>query len=486
MNSTPAAEERNAKPKQNIPTFAQASEAPKRRRIPAFWIVVTLVVILVGCIWYVNNLHNAATAAGRGANGRHHFGFGDSGMALPVVATAARHGELHVYLNGLGTVTPFANVTVRTQISGVLMSVNFNEGQIVKKGDLLATIDSRPYEVALEQANGQIAQAKAQLTSAKADLDRYQTLAKQDSIAQQQVDAQVALVSQYEGLVETDQAAIDNAKLNIAYCHITAPVGGRVGLRQVDAGNYVTSGDANGIVVLTQIQPITVIFTLPEDNVPGVTARLHSGESIAVDAYDRTQTTKLASGTLGTIDNQVDTTTGTFKLRAVFANADESLFPNQFVNVHMLLDTEHDDIVIPTSAVERGQQGTFAYVVTPDNTATARPITLGNVEGETVSVLSGLKAGELVVSDGADKLKEGSPVIVQKAADAAPTTPEAAAAAAAGGAAGQHHHRRQGPGGPDGAGAGANGGWQHKSGGQGGQSGASGSADADANKQPAK
>jgi membrane fusion protein, multidrug efflux system len=277
-------------------------------------------------------------------------------------------------------------------------------------------IDPRPYEVAMQQAHGQLVQAQAQLKESQIDLSRYATLLQQDSIASQQVDAQHALVSQYEGQVEADQAALNTAKLNLTYCHVVAPVTGRVGLRQVDPGNYVTPGDASGLVVLTQVRPITVIFTLSEDSVPDVAARIHSGATIPVDAYDRTQARKLASGTLDAIDNQVDPTTGTFKLRAVFANADESLFPSQFVNIRMLLNVQKGAIVIPTSAVEHGQMGTFVYVVKPDSTVASRAVTLGASEGERVAVNSGLAVGERVVSDGADKLREGMKVLVQAGA----------------------------------------------------------------------
>jgi multidrug efflux system membrane fusion protein len=282
--------------------------------------------------------------------------------------------------------------------------------------------------VALEQAQGQLLQAQAQLAEAQADLSRYVTLSGQDSISRQQVDAQRALVAQDEGLAKTDQAAVDNANLNLAYCHVTAPVAGRVGLRQVDPGNYVTPGDANGLVVLAQVQPISVIFTLPEDNIPRIAARMHSGAEIPVLVFDRTQTNQLASGTLATIDNEVDTTTGTIKLRAVFPNDDESLFANQFVNVRMLLDVDQDATVIPTSAVELGQQGSYVYVVTSNNTVAAQNVTLGPAEGERVAVLSGLDLGDRVVVDGADKLKDGQAVIVQD-----PT---------AQGGAGAHHKRR--------------------------------------------
>jgi multidrug efflux system membrane fusion protein len=287
-------------------------------------------------------------------------------------------------------------------------------------------IDPRPYQVALEQAQGQLLQAQAQLEQAQSELERFEMLAKQDSIAKQQLDTQRALVKQFEGLVKTDQAAIDNAQLNLDYCHVNAPITGRVGLRQVDVGNYVTPGDSNGIVVLTQVKPISVMFPLPEDHMRKVSERMRSGATLTVDAYDRMMSQKVASGTLAAIDNQADTATGTFRLRALFSNDDDSLFPNQFVNVRMLLDVVRDATVIPTSAIERGQDNTFVYVVSDDNIATVRPVTLGTSEGERVQVTSGLAVGERVVTEGADRLRDGAHVLVQQpgqtAAAATPAT----------------------------------------------------------------
>jgi len=396
---------------------------PKSRFRP-FYVVPILVIALVGGLWWFNreqdvpSFSNAMGKGGRksGDGGR----FGRIGN-MPVVVMKAHTGDINIFLNGLGAVTPITTVTVRSQINGILMEVNFKEGQQVKKGDLLALIDPRPYQVALEQAEGNLMQAQAQLTEAKLDLERYKQLSTQDSISGQQVDTQSALVHQDEGLVKVDQAAIDNAKLNLAYCHVTAPVDGRVGLRLVDQGNYVTSSDANGLVVLTQLRPITTVFTLPEDNVPDVAKQMKLGKPIQVDAFDRTVTTKLASGTLATMDNVVDPTTGTIKLKANFANDDDALFPSQFVNVRMLLTTLHDVLIIPTSAIERGEQGTFVYLVQPDSTVTARTVQLGATEGEKVRVLGGLQPGDQVVIDGADRLKEGTAVEVQTAAEADPT-----------------------------------------------------------------
>jgi multidrug efflux system membrane fusion protein len=361
----------------------------------------------------VNHKESDASSGGERRGGRRSF-FG-SNAAVPVVVQTAQKGEIDISLNGLGTVTPLANVTVRTRISGQLTEIHFQEGQRVNEGDLLAVIDPRPYQVALEQAEGQLIQAQAQLKQAQSQLARYETLSKQDSIAAQQVDTARALVNQYEGLVVSDQAAIDNTKLNLTYCHVTAPITGRVGLRPVDVGNYVTQNDANGLVTLTEMKPISVIFTLPEDEYSRVASRLHAGASIPIDAFDSTQTQKLATGTLTAIDNQADTSTGTFRLRATFPNEDELLFPNEFVNVRMLLDVERDVIVIPSSAIEQGQLGTYVYVIGPDDKAQARPVTLGPTQGERLAVASGLAVGDRVVIDGADRLKEGGLVTVQQA-----------------------------------------------------------------------
>jgi multidrug efflux system membrane fusion protein len=385
----------------------QPAKASHHRTV--VWSVVVLFALGLSYIAYRSRVDSAGI---QGAGGRGRGGFGMSGP-MPVVARAASKADVNVVLKALGTVTPLATVTIRTQIPGYLYQVNFTEGQMVKKGDVLAVIDPRPYEAALSQAQGQLLQAQAQLREAQLDLERYTTLVTQDSISKQQVDVQRALVQQYEGLTKTDQAAVDNATLNLAYCHVTAPCDGRVGLRLVDQGNYVTPGDSTGLVLLTQLKPISVIFPAAEDNIPAVLKRLRDGTKISVDAYSRDDSAKLASGSLTTVDNAVDPTTGQFKMRATFPNDDEALFPSQFVVVHMLLDIDKGVTVIPTSAVERGQQGSFVYVVGADSTVTAKSVTLGDSEGERVAVTSGIAVGDRVVVDGADRLKDGMAVLVQ-------------------------------------------------------------------------
>jgi membrane fusion protein, multidrug efflux system len=334
---------------------------------------------------------------------------------MPVVAAPAVTGDIDITLNGLGTVTSLATVTVKSQISGQLVRVAYQEGQMINKGDLVAEIDSRPYELALAQAQGALERDEALLQSAELDLKRYQDLAKTNAIPRQQLDTQVSLVAQDKGLVISDKAQIDTQKLNIAYCHIVSPVTGRAGLRLVDPGNYVTANDASGIVVITQLQPISVIFTVAEDNLPQIVKRLRAGATLPVTAFDRSGATKLATGTLKTLDNQIDTTTGTLKLRAEFANEDDSLFPNQFVNVRLLIDTLHDATVVPTSAIQRGAPGTFVYLVNADNTVAVKPVTLGPASAERVAIQAGLAPGDRVVVDGADKLRNGARVVPRNA-----------------------------------------------------------------------
>jgi multidrug efflux system membrane fusion protein len=310
------------------------------------------------------------------------------------------------------------------------VNVAYTEGQIVKKGDLLAEIDSRPYELALANAQGALARDKALLEAAQIDLKRYQDLAKSNAIPRQQLDTQTYLVAQYQANILSDQAQIDTQKLNIAYCHIVAPVSGRVGLRLVDQGNYVTPGDANGLVILTQLQPISVIFPVAEDYLPQIQRRLRANATLEATAYDRTGATKLSVGKLQTLDNQIDTTTGTVKLRAQFTNEDDSLFPNQFVNIRLLVDTLRGATVMPTSAIQRGAPGTFVYLINPDSTVTVKPIELGPQSGERVAVRSGLSPGDRIVIDGADKLRNGAKVVVREPGGQGRPAPVAGAPAA--------------------------------------------------------
>jgi len=342
-----------------------------------------------------------------------------SGGPMPVGTAAVEKGDMPVVLSGLGTVTPLAMVTVKTQINGQLTEVAFKEGQMVNKGDFLAQIDPRPYQVALEQAQGQLAKDQAVLKNSELDLTRYKTLVAQNSVARQTLDTQAALVQQNRGTVQADQAQVDTQKLNLTYCRIVAPVSGRVGLRQVDAGNYVQTSDANGIVVITQLQPISAIFTLPEDSLQAVLRRMRGGASLAATAFDRSGTNRLGTGHLDTIDNQIDPTTGTVKLRAIFDNPDQTLFPNQFVNIQLLVDIVRGADLIPNSAVQRGAPGTFVYVVKPDETVTAQPVTLGPGDDRRIVVTKGLEPGQLVVVDGADRLKDGAKVRPVRSAGAA-------------------------------------------------------------------
>jgi membrane fusion protein, multidrug efflux system len=327
----------------------------------------------------------------------------------------AAKGDIPLYINALGTVTSLATVTVRTQIAGNLQQVGFEEGQIVKAGDFLAQIDARPYQATLAQAQAQLAKDTSLHAQAQADLARFVTLGKQDSIATQQVDDQKFLVAQDLAAMASDQAQIDAANLNIAYCRIVAPISGRIGLRQVDQGNYVQVSDANGIVVITQLSPISVIFSTPEDNLPQIASRMKGGASLPVTVFDRANTQQIAVGSLTTTDNQIDTTTGTFKLRASFANEDGALFPNQFVNVRLLVDTLSGAVVVPTAAVQLGPNGNFAYVVRDDDTVTVRPIKIGPADSNRTAIATGLAVGEKVVIDGADRLREGAKVTARNA-----------------------------------------------------------------------
>jgi membrane fusion protein, multidrug efflux system len=334
---------------------------------------------------------------------------------VPVVAAPARSRDMGVYITGLGSVTPLNTVTIHTRVDGQLLSVRFEEGQLVKSGDLLAEIDPRPFEAQLTQYLGQLARDQALLDNAHLDLERYQTLSAQDAIPKQQLDTQQSLVRQYEGAVKNDQGLIESIRVQLVYCRITSPIGGRVGLRQVDPGNIVHAADTGGIVVITQLQPIAVVFTIPEDAIPAVLDKLQHGARMRVDAYDREQRRQLATGSLLTIDNQVDPTTGTVKLKATFPNTDGRLFSSQFVNARLLLDVKRNATVVPAAAVQRGARGAFVYVVKPDRSVAVRPVTVGVADGDDVAIDAGLTVGEPVVVDGADRLRDGAAVTVQAA-----------------------------------------------------------------------
>ncbi|MGO4123174.1 MdtA/MuxA family multidrug efflux RND transporter periplasmic adaptor subunit [Inquilinus sp. YAF38] len=403
---------------------------PARRRGRLVWGTLGLAAaaLIAAATWHVVTAPGAPPARG----GR----FADAAPQPVGVATVGK-GDIRITLDALGTVTPLATVTVKPQIAGQLTEVGFEEGQVVKKGDFLAQIDPRPYQVALEQDQGQLAKDQAVLAQAQSDLARDQQMAKQNAISRQQVDDQAFLVQQDQGTIQSDQAQIDAQKLNLDYAHIISPVDGRVGLRQVDPGNYVQVGDA--LVIVTQLHPISVVFSLPEDDLPQIQARLHAGASLPVIAFDRSGTTQIATGTLSTLDNQIDTTTGTVKLRAGFDNAEETLFPNQFVNARLLVDTQQNVVTVPVAAVQHGAPGAFVYLVGADGTVAVRPIKSGASDGGMVAVTDGLQPGDRVVVDGTDRLRDGAHVTVAGGKGAGQVVP----AAPAEGQAGQRRHRQE-------------------------------------------
>jgi membrane fusion protein, multidrug efflux system len=368
--------------------------------------IALVLAIAATLAWWIHLGQGQRTQTGKGKGG---------GIPASVAAAIVQKGDVDIALNALGTVTSLSTVTVKAQVSGQLIKVAFQEGQTVKQGDLLAEIDPRPFEATVAQMQGQLDRDQALLSGAKVDLVRYQKLATTHAVPEQQLDTQVALVKQYEGQVAADQGQLNTAKVNLSFTRILSPSNGRAGLRQVDQGNYVTANDPNGIVVVTQIQPISVIFTVPEDNVPAILKRFHGGTELPVTVFDRSGTNQLGAGVLTTLDNQIDQTTGTVKLRAQFPNADETLFPNQFVNVRLLVDMIHDAVVMPSSAVQRGAPGTFVYLVNPNNTVSVRPVELGPVDGERVVVRKGLALNERVVVDGADKLRDGIRINIRDA-----------------------------------------------------------------------
>jgi len=379
----------------------QTASAPSHKR-RWIWLLVA-VAVAAGIYIYAGKGDKAQTPGGKQAQNA-------AARSIPVVAVPAKKGDVGVYLSGLGAVTPLNTVTVRSRVDGQLMKAGFREGQIVSTGDLLAEIDPRPFEVQLTQAEGQMARDQALLKNARLDLQRYATLSEEDSISRQQLDTQESLVRQYEGAIKIDQGQIDNAKLQLVYCRITAPISGRVGLRLVDPGNIVHASDPNGMVVITQLQPISVIFSIPEDSLPQVLGKLKGGAPMTVEAYDREQKKKLATGHLVTVDNQIDPNTGTVKFKAEFPNRGNELFPSQFVNARLLVEVKREAVVVPASAIQRGPQGAFVYVVKADSTVAVRPVTVGETQAGEAAITAGLEAGESVVVDGAERLRDGSKV----------------------------------------------------------------------------
>ncbi|MFE1600075.1 MdtA/MuxA family multidrug efflux RND transporter periplasmic adaptor subunit [Methylobacterium sp. ID0610] len=420
-----------------IRTDDAVETAPRRRRRWPFWLLLLLALGGAGAWAYRTYLPNgfqfqtkqAAKPETSRRGARRAAGEGPQAVGIATVTT----GDMPVVLSGLGTVTPLATVTVRSQVSGYLTQIGFREGQHVKQGDFLAQIDVRPYEALLAQYQGQLQRDQALLQNARLDLVRYQTLNRQDSISKQNVDTQAATVKQYEGVVASDQAQIDQQKLNIQYGRITSPVDGRVGLRQIDQGNYVTAASTS-IVVVTQLQPISVVFTLPEDVLARVMDRLRTGARLPVRIFDRADTTEIASGMLDTVDNQIDVTTGTVKLRALFPNQDDRLFPNQFVNAKLLVDTVANAPIVPAAAVLRGTPGTFVYLLGEGGKVTVRPITIGETDGTRTVVTAGLKPGDQVVVDGTDRLRDGAEVRVTGRGPSEAKASEAEAPAAPAGA----------------------------------------------------
>ena len=382
-------------------------QQPSRQRRPWLWLALAAILALAlgAYVWSrVASAQAASAAKAAAAKGP---------PPIPVVATIARKGDIGVYYSGLGAVTPLATVTVRSRVDGQLMSVRYREGDTVKKGDLLVEIDDGPYRAVLTQAEGQLIRDQATLDNARIDLARYQQLVPLKAAPEQQLATQQATVHQDEGVVKLDEGQIESAQVNLAYCKIAAPVSGRIGLRLVDPGNIVQAADTTGLVVITQMNPISVIFTISEDQLQVVLQKMASGQTLEVDAYSRDSNTKLAQGSLTTLDNQIDPTTGTLKLRATFANSSGTLFPNQFVNARLLVQEKRGVTLAPTAAIQRNSQATYVYVVKPDSTVTVRPIAIGTTEGNDSEVTSGLTPGEVVVMTGVDKLQEGTKVTAQ-------------------------------------------------------------------------
>ena len=389
----------------------------ERQRTGSARLVIGLVMVIAalsGGYIVFRSLHSTHPVGAAGHNAQ--------AAPQPVGAATIGQGDIRVIINALGTVTPIATITVQTQINGQLQEVAFTEGQMIKKGDFLAQIDPRPYQLLQAQYEGQLARDQGVLAQARVDLARYKTLAEQNSIARQQYEDQIYIVQQDEGTVKLDQALIDQQKLNVTYCHIVSPVTGRIGLRLVDPGNYLQTTNTTGVAVVTQLQPITVIFPVPEDDLPDILSQTKAGAPLEVYAYDRANVRSLATGRVAAIDSQIDTTTGTAKLRAQFDNADNALFPNQFVNAQLVVNTLHNVVTVPTAAIQRGAPGTYVYVINANDTVSVRPVSIGPTDGPMVAVNSGLSVGERVVVDGADRLRDGARVTIAGARSATSTT----------------------------------------------------------------
>jgi multidrug efflux system membrane fusion protein len=390
-----------------LPPAPPSAPTHKKRRWP--WFAALLLALILGYILWPKSSQSATASSTKAGPG------GRGSAPTPVVVARATTGDIGVYVIGLGAVTPINTVSIKSRVDGQLMSVHFKEGDLVHQGDLLIEIDPRPYEAALLQYQGQLAKDQATLEGARIDMDRYATLVKQEAIAEQQLADQRALVAQDAGTVKADQGLVDAARTNVAYTRIASPITGVVGLRLVDAGNIVHSADTNAMLVITQIQPISVIFTVAEDQLPPIVQKVRAGQKLPVDAWDRDLKNKLASGTLSTLDNQIDQTTGTLKLRAIFNNDNRGLFPNQFVNARLLVQEKHGVTLIPSAAIQRNTQSTYVYLVKPDSTVATQTIQLGTTEGDQSEVTSGLEPGAVVVLSGVDKLEEGSKVTAHEA-----------------------------------------------------------------------